>query len=77
MVVLDKIHRQSHSIELIGPENFHEKSALILENFLLQNHQTIEMAGGDFDLHGLILRIDFNLSVYTKNGQSQAEFVTA
>jgi hypothetical protein len=31
------------------------------------------MAGGDFDLHGLILRIDFNLSVYTKSGQSQAE----
>jgi hypothetical protein len=53
---------------LISPENLHKKSSFILKNFRLQDHQAIEMAGCYFDLHGLTLRIDFNLLVYTKRG---------
>ncbi len=73
MVVLDKVDGQPQGLELVGAVHFHEEAALVLEHIRLEDHQAVEVAGSDLDLHRLLLGGEFKFSVYTKRRQSQAD----
>ena len=61
MVELDELAGQAHVTELIAAEDFHEKTAVILKDFWLDNFDGINLGRSDSLFHLVIFFVAVGL----------------